>query len=80
MEVKPLGEIVDHWSHRAFGYIFTYVGGGPRRDEGQDWRWVVGTLGRFSADDIREAIVQNKGWGDSKRWLALANAYGVKSE
>ncbi len=77
MEVRPLEEIVDRWNHRAFGYVFAYVGGGPYRNEGRDRKWIFGSLRRFSADNIREAIAQNKGYGHTERWKILADAFGV---
>ncbi len=77
MKIRSLEETARRWSRRAFGYVFAYVGGGPYRDESRDRKWILGSLRRFSADDVREAIVQNKGYGHPERWQILAAAFGV---
>ncbi len=77
MEIKPIEESARRWSRSVFGYIFAYVDGGPYRDESRDRNWILGCLRRFSADDIRRAIMQNKGYGHPERWQILADAFGV---
>ncbi len=77
METRPLEETVRRWSRRTFGYVFAYVGGGPYQDESRDRKWILGSFRRFSADDVREAIVQNKGCGHPERWQTLADSFGV---
>jgi hypothetical protein len=78
MEIMPLEKIVHRWTHRgASGYVDAYVGGGPTGIEIRDRKWILGSLRRFTDDEVREAIMQARGRGNRERWLTLASAFGV---
>lgn len=79
MKITPLDEAARRWSTRPFGYVFTFVvEGGPYRDESRDRKWILGSLKRFPANNVREAIMQVRGLGSKDRWQMLADTFGVR--